>query len=110
MSYSVPCCPIPSSPNNPATIQAADLSSLSPPFSFAAKEAVIKAHPTLAPGFHRIVIERPPGGPPVAIVRARPDDAASADAQQALVSISHDGAYATAVCLGFDAARAGAHE
>jgi holo-[acyl-carrier protein] synthase len=101
-----------------------------PPSSFAAKEAVIKAHPALKPTFHRIVIARQAGpgtavwggladtvagadkagqaqepsggsGPPVAIVRGEDD----ADAgQQALVSISHDGAYATAVCIGFEAA------
>ena len=89
--------------------------------SFAAKEAVIKAHPALKPSFHRIVIARqdapgvavpsdgrderePPragSGPPVAVVRG-PDDAPGSG-QQALVSISHDGAYATAVCVGFEA-------
>ena len=68
---------------------------------------MIKAHPALRPSFHRVVIARAtPGagsGPPVAVVRG-PAYAPGAG-QQALVSISHDGAYATAVCVGFEADR-----
>ncbi len=91
---------------------------------FAAKEAVIKAHPHLRLSFHQIVISRRrlnnvrrdgeveadlatpevdgASGPPVAIVHRGEDT--SGLAQEAVVSISHDGEYATAVCLGFEAA------
>jgi holo-[acyl-carrier protein] synthase len=76
---------------------------------FAVKEAVFKAHPFLHLGFHDVVIARAQGaahaedgetaangsGPPVAIVGGE-------DGQMAQVSISHDGDYSTAVCLGFD--------
>lgn len=81
---------------------------------WAAKEAAIKAHPHLRLGFHDIVILTPSeaeegcagdqttperhANAPMALIRAgdgRRD-------QMALVSISHDGGYATAVCIGFD--------
>lgn len=82
---------------------------------FAVKEAVFKAHPFLHLGFHDVVIARQGAahrggregeeeeeketangsGPPVAFVGGE-------DGQMAQVSISHDGDYTTAVCLGFD--------
>ncbi|KAH6672788.1 hypothetical protein F5X68DRAFT_215025 [Plectosphaerella plurivora] len=80
---------------------------------FAVKEAVFKAHPFLHLGFHDVVIARVQAaahaggdgetaangsGPPVAIVGGE-------DGQMAQVSISHDGDYSTAVCLGFDPRR-----
>lgn len=67
---------------------------------FAAKEAAIKAHPHRALTWHDITITAQPSahpgrrGAPVAIIRGRDED------HEALVSISHDGEYATAVCLG----------
>ncbi|KAH7328049.1 hypothetical protein B0I35DRAFT_7248 [Stachybotrys elegans] len=71
---------------------------------FAAKEAVIKAHPHLHLTFHDISIERLEqegsrlgSGPPVARIKITAD--ADHD-QSALLSISHDGDYATAVCIG----------
>ncbi len=93
---------------------------------FAAKEAAIKAHPSLRLTFHRIIVARcrrdgegegegegdksnnksddaqVGTGPPIAIVRGASEGAL---AQEALISISHDGDYATAVCLGFEAGR-----
>ncbi|KAK1640873.1 hypothetical protein BDP81DRAFT_390208 [Colletotrichum phormii] len=45
-------------------------------------------------------------GPPVAIVRSRYDDMPD---QEVLVSISHDGDYATAVCIGFPRGEGHAH-
>lgn len=75
---------------------------------FAAKEAVIKAHPHRALTWHDITIQSPavgayPGrnGAPFAIIRGE-DKGGDADPEdrEALVSISHDGEYATAVCLG----------
>ncbi|KAK1700009.1 hypothetical protein BDP55DRAFT_645639 [Colletotrichum godetiae] len=45
-------------------------------------------------------------GPPVAIVRSKCDDMPD---QEVLVSISHDGDYATAVCIGFPREEALAH-
>ncbi|KAL2880577.1 hypothetical protein SGCOL_003949 [Colletotrichum sp. CLE4] len=45
-------------------------------------------------------------GPPVAIVRSKYDDMPD---QEVLVSISHDGDYATAVCIGFPRDEALAH-
>ncbi|KEZ41247.1 hypothetical protein SAPIO_CDS7337 [Scedosporium apiospermum] len=70
---------------------------------FAAKEAAFKAHPFRRLTFHDIVI-RPTSdgeesGPIVAVIRGEEVD------QMAMVSISHDGDYATAVCLGFDPTR-----
>ncbi|KAJ6444353.1 holo-[acyl-carrier protein] synthase [Purpureocillium lavendulum] len=75
---------------------------------FAAKEAAIKAHSHRRLTFHDVIIERRSGGaerlgsgPPVARIRA----AASATAEEdvsAMISISHDGDYATAVCLAHD--------
>lgn len=77
---------------------------------FAAKEAVIKAHPHRSLTWHEIVITSRPSstttptppdnnnnrttGAPTAIIRGATED------YEALLSISHDGEYATAVCLG----------
>jgi phosphopantetheinyl transferase (holo-ACP synthase) len=88
-------------------------------FRWAAKEAAFKAHPHLRLGFHDVLI-LPPGemqeqtgdhhqllyrqqawqatGAPVAVIKpggGRRD-------QIAMVSISHDGNYASAVCIGFE--------
>lgn len=80
----------------------------SPPWGirFAAKEAAIKAHSHRRLTFHDIVIERRGrdeerlgSGPPVARIRGEPGEAEDASA---MVSISHDGDYATAVCMGHD--------
>ncbi|KAH8836697.1 hypothetical protein MCOR27_001456 [Pyricularia oryzae] len=84
---------------------------------FAAKEAVIKAHPHLRISFEDITIApRQPdpkeagnaavnaggggsgGGPPVALIRHIEDGREVV--QEALVSISHDADYSTAVCMG----------
>ena len=71
---------------------------------FAAKEAAIKAHTRRKLTFHDVEIEKTEGvhglgsGPPVA--RIRDDDDGGGD-QAALVSISHDGDYATAVCIAY---------
>ncbi|KAL2176793.1 uncharacterized protein P884DRAFT_244503 [Thermothelomyces heterothallicus CBS 202.75] len=88
---------------------------------FAAKEAAFKAHPHLRLGFHDILIlsssdaeeltgERALAGPgasaPVALIRAGEKGAGARD-QMARVSISHDGEYATATCIGFEAGSAG---
>ncbi|PSS05289.1 hypothetical protein BD289DRAFT_4637 [Coniella lustricola] len=72
---------------------------------FAAKEAVIKAHPHRALTWQDITIRSQasassgidPGrrGAPVAIIHGEGDED-----YEALLSISHDGEYATAVCLG----------
>ncbi|KAK3687364.1 hypothetical protein B0T22DRAFT_439005 [Podospora appendiculata] len=78
---------------------------------FAAKEAAIKAHPHRRLTFHDIVIRRLENvsaqggggsGPPVAVIKGAP----GCLSQVARMSISHDGGYATAVCLGFDPALA----
>lgn len=67
---------------------------------FAAKEAAIKAHPLRALTWHDITITTQASahpdrkGAPVAIISGEDDD------HEALISISHDGDYATAVCLG----------
>ncbi|KAG5948795.1 hypothetical protein E4U60_000870 [Claviceps pazoutovae] len=77
---------------------------------FAAKEAVIKAHPYRRLTLHDVVVERMPGrhedrlgsGPPVARIKAGNGDARGADGEgdvSALISISHDGDYATAFCV-----------
>ncbi|KAK2059877.1 hypothetical protein LY76DRAFT_511083, partial [Colletotrichum caudatum] len=76
---------------------------------FAAKEATFKAHPFRKLSFHDITIARralvggkasPNGsGPPVAVIRGEQE---GEPGQTAMVSISHDGDYATAVCLGFE--------
>ncbi|KAK3324628.1 hypothetical protein B0T19DRAFT_428998 [Cercophora scortea] len=80
---------------------------------FAAKEAAIKAHPHRRLTFHDIVIRKLDrgsvdadggggSGPPVAVIRGE----RGCLSQIAKMSISHDGEYATAVCLGFDPALA----
>ncbi|KND87888.1 hypothetical protein TOPH_07443 [Tolypocladium ophioglossoides CBS 100239] len=76
---------------------------------FAAKEAAIKAHSHRRLTFHDVVIERRGGaggprlgsGPPVARIRAGEGEGEGEDGS-ALVSISHDGDYATAVCVAHD--------
>ena len=67
---------------------------------FAAKEAAIKAHSDRRLAFHDVIIEkrevvgqRLGSGPPIARIRGEEED------ETALVSISHDGDYATAVCV-----------
>ncbi|KKA28545.1 hypothetical protein TD95_002239 [Thielaviopsis punctulata] len=78
---------------------------------FAAKEAAFKAHSTYRLGFHDVHImtrrltlapgeSKPPGAAPYAVIQPRPPF--TSVAQEAQVSISHDGGYATAVCLGFE--------
>jgi holo-[acyl-carrier protein] synthase len=71
---------------------------------FAAKEAAIKAHPLRRLTFHDVVIERLAqegtrlgSGPPVARIKGETE---TDDDTTALISISHDGDYATAVCIG----------
>ncbi|KAL6836718.1 hypothetical protein J3E69DRAFT_35644 [Trichoderma sp. SZMC 28015] len=73
---------------------------------FAAKEAAIKAHSHRRLTFHDVVIERRGrneerlgSGPPVA--RIKGDEGEDEDAC-AMISISHDGDYATAVCMAYD--------
>lgn len=67
---------------------------------FAAKEAVIKAHPQRNLTWHEITISHQASthadrkGAPAAIIKGTNED------HEALISISHDGDYATAVCLG----------
>ncbi|KAG6366175.1 hypothetical protein INS49_000351 [Diaporthe citri] len=67
---------------------------------FAAKEAVIKAHPQKNLTWHGITISHQASthadrkGAPAAIIKGTDED------YEALISISHDGDYATAVCLG----------
>ena len=90
---------------------------------FAAKEAAIKAHPHLKLGFHDILILTPShaakltgselmqssgSSAPVALIKA-PKRGNHRD-QIARVSISHDGAYSTAVCIGFEAGPEGKGE
>ncbi|TDZ38951.1 hypothetical protein C8035_v006907 [Colletotrichum spinosum] len=77
---------------------------------FAAKEATYKAHPFRRLTFHDITIAKRTqldegrkqlpggGGAPVAIIRGERE---GDPGQTAMLSISHDGDYATAVCLGF---------
>ncbi len=78
------------------------------PCRFAAKEAAIKAHSHRRLTFHDIVIEKRPqtagttflgSGPPVARIKG---SAAEDEDASAMISISHDGDYATAVCLAHD--------
>ncbi|CAI6089799.1 unnamed protein product [Clonostachys chloroleuca] len=73
---------------------------------FAAKEAAIKAHSHRRLTFHDITIERRGrdeerlgSGPPVARIRGELGDDCDSSA---MISISHDGDYATAVCIGHD--------
>ncbi|KAL2021075.1 hypothetical protein VTK56DRAFT_7494 [Thermocarpiscus australiensis] len=79
---------------------------------FAAKEAAFKAHPHRGLTFHDILIltaaetqgrksdETSTGGTgvPMALIKGGQGERD----QMAMVSISHDGDYATAVCIGFD--------
>ncbi|KAG6004497.1 hypothetical protein E4U21_001035 [Claviceps maximensis] len=86
---------------------------------FAAKEAAIKAHSHRRLTFHDIVVEKRLGvpggedrlgsGPPVARIKAPAgtgsganDDGDGDGDVSALISISHDGDYATAVCVAHD--------
>ncbi|KAK3294047.1 uncharacterized protein B0H64DRAFT_399407 [Chaetomium fimeti] len=86
---------------------------------FAAKEAAFKAHPHLRLGFHDILIlpssdaqeltgkralTELGSSAPVALIRG---DGESSRDQMAKVSISHDGEYATAMCIGFEASESG---
>ncbi|KAL7933652.1 hypothetical protein V8C35DRAFT_303512 [Trichoderma chlorosporum] len=73
---------------------------------FAAKEAAIKAHSHRRLTFHDVVIERRGrneerlgSGPPVA--RIKGEEGEDEDAS-AMISISHDGDYATATCMAHD--------
>lgn len=77
---------------------------------FAAKEAAIKAHSHRRLTFHDVVIERRGSnkgeqrlgsGPPVARIKGEGEGEADADVS-AMISISHDGDYATAVCMAHD--------
>jgi holo-[acyl-carrier protein] synthase len=72
---------------------------------FAAKEAAIKAHSHRRLTFHDVVIERRGrteerlgSGPPVARIKGESED----EDVSAMISISHDGDYATAVCMAHD--------
>ena len=67
----------------------------------------MKAHSHRRLTFHDIIIERRGrdekrlgSGPPVA--RIRGEEAEHGEDTSAMVSISHDGDYATAVCMGYD--------
>jgi holo-[acyl-carrier protein] synthase len=71
---------------------------------FAAKEAAIKAYPHRHLTFHDISIERLAqegarlgSGPPIVRIKSEAD---TGEDESALLSISHDGDYATAVCIG----------
>lgn len=75
---------------------------------FAAKEAAIKSHTHRQLTFHDVIIERRAAaartvtlgsGPPVARIRAAEE---AGEDESAMISISHDGDYATAVCLAHD--------
>ncbi|KAM0254539.1 hypothetical protein ACHAQJ_006701 [Trichoderma viride] len=73
---------------------------------FAAKEAAIKAHSHRRLTFHDVVIERRGrkeerlgSGPPVARIKG---EAEGDEDVSAMISISHDGDYATAVCMAHD--------
>lgn len=73
-------------------------------YRFAAKEAAIKAHSDRRLTFHDVIIEkrevegeRLGSGPPIARIRGKGED--EEEDESALVSISHDGDYATAVCV-----------
>ncbi|KAI5463184.1 hypothetical protein BGZ63DRAFT_402522 [Mariannaea sp. PMI_226] len=74
---------------------------------FAAKEAAIKAHSFRRLSLHDVIIERRAvegerlgSGPPIARIKSAELKAEFDDS--AMISISHDGDYATAVCLGYD--------
>jgi 4'-phosphopantetheinyl transferase EntD len=62
---------------------------------FAAKEAVFKATPEKL-GFHDVIIRKKPSGQPFAVVKSSEEDRLD---REVLLSISHDGNYATAVAI-----------
>ncbi|KAH9242133.1 hypothetical protein K456DRAFT_47227 [Colletotrichum gloeosporioides 23] len=76
---------------------------------FAAKEATIKAHIQRRLTFHDITILRKTlvegqanangSGPPVAVIKGAKE---GERAQEAKITISHDGDYATAVCIAYE--------
>lgn len=67
----------------------------------------MKAHSRWDLGFHDIEIRKQEAGNPVAIVWPGGQGEEGRMAQEALVSISHDGEYATAVCIGYDHSQGG---
>ncbi|KAH6855806.1 hypothetical protein B0I37DRAFT_365847 [Chaetomium sp. MPI-CAGE-AT-0009] len=86
---------------------------------FAAKEAAFKAHPHLRLGFHDILIlpssdaeelagetalTRLGSSAPVVLIKGGSEGSRD---QMAKVSISHDGEYATAMCIGFEVSTGG---
>ncbi|KAH0427840.1 holo-acyl-carrier-protein synthase [Colletotrichum camelliae] len=83
----------------------------SPPVScrFAAKEATIKAHIQRRLTFHDITILRKTlvegqanangSGPPMAVIKGEKE---GERAREAKITISHDGDYATAVCIAYE--------
>ncbi|KAL8408202.1 hypothetical protein RB594_006846 [Gaeumannomyces avenae] len=91
------CRPSPAA-SSPERVRLLDQAAVHMAGRFAAKEAIIKAHPHLPKlSFDQIRIRAGPDGAPAAVVT--PD---GREPQQARLSISHDGDYATAVCLGFE--------
>ncbi|KAK5998322.1 hypothetical protein PT974_00701 [Cladobotryum mycophilum] len=73
---------------------------------FAAKEAAIKAHSHRRLTFHDVIIEKRGrdteylgSGPPVARIKGETEED---DDVSAMISISHDGDYATAICMAYD--------
>ncbi|KAH9206012.1 hypothetical protein DL95DRAFT_316407 [Leptodontidium sp. 2 PMI_412] len=76
---------------------------------FAAKEATMKAHHSRRLTYHSILILKPEPQPgvegsvaPVAIVMDEGIDGEEVRGKEVRISISHDGDYATAVCLAVD--------
>ena len=74
---------------------------------FAAKEAAMKAHSHRRLTFHDIIIERRGrdeehlgSGPPIARIVGQSGQ--DEEDTSAMISISHDGDYATAVCMSYD--------
>ncbi|KAK4159802.1 hypothetical protein QBC43DRAFT_221322 [Cladorrhinum sp. PSN259] len=69
---------------------------------WAAKEAAVKAHPwrRLVVGDEKTLDRDNGSDAPVVVIRGNEEE--GMEDQMALVSISHDGDYATAVCVGFD--------
>ncbi|KAL8382388.1 hypothetical protein RB595_006259 [Gaeumannomyces hyphopodioides] len=88
----------PPAASSPERVRLLDQAAVHMAGRFAAKEAIIKAHPHLPKlSFGQIRIHTGPDGAPAAVVTAD-----GREPQQARLSISHDGDYATAVCLGFE--------